>query len=225
RIGVNVLGRDIEAEIASLRVIDWTGLGLNFVLIFSPGLLEAAPQIHIATVEIAPGAGSRTRAEVEDELERAVTDRFANVSAIRVRDALDAVLGIMGHVALAVHAAAAVALLAGIVVLGGALAAGQHLRIYDAVVLKVLGATRGRLLRVYLMEYGFLGLATAALAAVIGTLAAYLVVTKLLHLGFSFLAGPVAAVTLPGVAVTLGLGFLGTWRALDRKAAPLLRNQ
>ncbi|MCH8924866.1 MAG: FtsX-like permease family protein [Proteobacteria bacterium] len=225
RIGVNVLGRDIEAEIASLRVIDWTGLGLNFVLIFSPGLLEAAPQIHIATVEIAPGAGSRTRAEVEDELERAVTDRFANVSAIRVRDALDAVLGIMGHVALAVHAAAAVALLASIVVLGGALAAGQHLRIYDAVVLKVLGATRGRLLRVYLMEYGFLGLATAALAAVIGTLAAYLVVTKLLHLGFSFLAGPVAAVTLPGVAVTLGLGFLGTWRALDRKAAPLLRNQ
>jgi putative ABC transport system permease protein len=118
-----------------------------------------------------------------------------------------------------------VALLAGIVVLGGALAAGQHLRIYDAVVLKVLGATRGRLLRIYIMEYGLLGLATAALAAAIGTLAAYFVVTELLHLGFSFLAGPVAAVTLSGVAVTLALGFLGTWRALDRKAAPLLRNQ
>ena len=225
RIGVNVLGRGIEAEIANLRVIDWTGLGLNFVLIFSPGLLEAAPQIYIATVKIAPGAGSRSRAEVEDDLERAVTDRFANVSAIRVRDALDAVLGIMGHVALAVHAAAAVALLAGILVLGGALAAGQHLRVYDAVVLKVLGATRGRLLRIYIVEYGLLGLATAALAAAVGTLAAYFVVTELLHLGFDFLAAPVAAVTLSGVAVTLGLGFLGTWRALDRKAAPLLRNQ
>ncbi|MHA1152904.1 MAG: FtsX-like permease family protein [Alphaproteobacteria bacterium] len=131
----------------------------------------------------------------------------------------------MSHVALAVHAAAAVALLAGVLVLGGALAAGQQRRIYDAVVLKVLGATRGYLLRAYLMEYGILGLVTAGLAAGLGSLAAYVVVTELLHLGFTFQAAPVAAVALPGVAVTLALGFLGTWRALDRKAAPLLRNQ
>jgi len=230
RIGVNLLGREVEAEIANLRAIDWTGLDLNFVMMFSPGLLEAAPQTHIATVEIPPGPveippGKDTRAEVEDALERAVTERFANVSAIRVRDALAAVIGIMGHVALAVHAAATVALLAGILVLGGALAAGQHRRIYDAVVLKVLGATRGHLLRAYLMEYGLLGLVTAGLAAGLGTLAAYVVVTQLLHLGFTFQAAPVAAVALPGVAVTLVLGFLGTWRALDQKAAPLLRNQ
>ena len=142
-----------------------------------------------------------------------------------MRDALAAVLGIMGHVALAVHAAAAVALLAGILVLGGALAAGQHRRIYDAVVLKVLGATRGYLLRAFLVEFGLLGLVTAALAAGLGSVAAHAVVTQLLHLGFTFQAAPVAAVALPGVAVTLALGFLGTWRALDRKAAPLLRNQ
>jgi len=225
RIGVNLLGREIEAEIANLRAIDWTGLDLNFVMMFSPGLLEAAPQTHIATVEIPSGPGEDTRAEIEDALERAVTERFTNISAIRVRDALAAVIGIMGHVALAVHAAAAVALLAGILVLGGTLAAGQHRRIYDAVVLKVLGATRGYLLRAYLMEYGLLGLVTAGLAAGLGTLAAYVVVTQLLHLGFTFQAAPVAAVALPGVAVTLVLGFLGTWRALDQKAAPLLRNQ
>jgi len=225
RIGVNLLGRDVEAEIASLRAIDWTGLNLNFVMMFSPGLLEGAPQTHIATVEIPPGAAPDSRAEIEDALERRVTDRFANVSAIRVRDALAAVIGIMSHVALAVHAAAAVALLAGVLVLGGALAAGQQRRIYDAVVLKVLGATRGYLLRAYLMEYGILGLVTAGLAAGLGSLAAYVVVTELLHLGFTFQAAPVAAVALPGVAVTLALGFLGTWRALDRKAAPLLRNQ
>jgi len=235
RIGVNLLGREVEAEIANLRAIDWTGLDLNFIMMFSPGLLEGAPQTHIATVEIPlgelpPGAGPDARApdaraKVEDALERAVTERFSNVSAIRVRDALAAVLGIMGHVALAVHAAAAVALLAGILVLGGALAAGQHRRIYDAVVLKVLGATRGYLLRAYLVEFGLLGLVTAALAAGLGSVAAYAVVTQLLHLGFTFQAAPVAAVALPGVAVTLALGFLGTWRALDRKAAPLLRNQ
>ena len=225
RIGINLLGREVEAEIANTRAIDWTGLDLNFVMMFSPGLLEAAPQTHIATVEIPRGNGPDTRAETEEALERAVTERFANVSAIRVRDALAAVIGIMGHVALAVHAAAAVAMLAGILVLGGALAAGQQRRIYDAVVLKVLGATRGYLLRAYLMEYGLLGLATAGLAAGLGTLTAYVVVTQLLHLGFAFQAAPVAAVALPGVAVTLALGFFGTWRALDRKAAPLLRNQ
>jgi putative ABC transport system permease protein len=217
RLGVNVLGREVEAEIANLRAIDWTGLGLNFVMVFSPGLLEGAPQTHIATV--------KADADAEAALVRVITERFANVSAIRVRDALAAVLDVMGHVALAVRAAAAVALLSGVLVLGGALAAGHHRRIYDAVVLKVLGATRGYVLRAYLLEYGLLGIITAAISAVLGTLAAYLVVTEVLHLGFTFLGWPLAAVALPGVLVTLALGFAGTWRALDQKAAPLLRNQ
>ncbi|MFK5047890.1 hypothetical protein ACI4CD_29715, partial [Klebsiella pneumoniae] len=77
----NVLGREMEATIASLRKLDWTSFSLNFVLIFSPGVLEAAPHTHIATVKADPAA--------EDAIFRAVTDRYANISAIRLKEAID----------------------------------------------------------------------------------------------------------------------------------------
>src|SRR3546814_2988474 len=103
-------------------------------MIFSTGLLEQAPQSHIATV--------KADAETEDALEIAVTDRFVNVSSIRVKEALEQVAALIVQIAVAVRAIAAVALVAGVLVLAGAVAAGPHRRVYDAVVLKVLGATR-----------------------------------------------------------------------------------
>ena len=135
RITVNVLGRDITATIANLREIDWTSLGINFVIVFSPGTLEAAPQTHIATARTPPGG--------EAALERAVTDRFPNVSAIPVKDALTALSEIVSAIGTALRATAAITLAAGTLVLAGAVAAGHRRRVYEAVVLKVLGATRG----------------------------------------------------------------------------------
>ena len=131
RLTVNILGRDVEVTIANLRRINWTGLGINFVMIFSPGLLESAPQSHIATVKADPGA--------ENAIERAVTDRFANVSMIRVKQALARVAELIAQVATAVQVTASVALLTGLFVLAGAMAAGHQRRVYDAVILKVLG--------------------------------------------------------------------------------------
>ena len=75
------------------------------------------------------------------------------------------------------------------------------------------------------MEYGILGLATAGLAAAIGTLAAYLVLTEVMHMPFIFLPGAVFLTALLAAVVTLALGFAGTWQALSHKAAPLLRNE
>ena len=125
RITINVLGRDIEAQIANLRAIDWTSLGINFTLIFAPGALEAAPHTHIATAQVAAG--------YEDAVERAVTDRFANVSAIRIKDALATVDRMLASIAVAARATAALTLAAGILVLTGAVIATQRRRIYDAV--------------------------------------------------------------------------------------------
>jgi putative ABC transport system permease protein len=114
---------------------------------------------------------------------------------------------------------------AGILVLGGAVAAGHHRRVYDAVVLKVLGATRGRLALAFLIEYGLVGLLTALIAAGIGTLAAYALVTGPMRSQWVFLAAPVLLTGAISVAVILLLGFAGTWRALGAKPARYLRNE
>jgi putative ABC transport system permease protein len=110
-------------------------------------------------------------------------------------------------------------------VLGGAIAAGHHQRVYDAVVLKVLGATRAAVTRAFLIEHGLLGALTAAVACAFGTLAAYFLVTRLIKIEWVFL--PVPLLWTAGIAtlLTLALGFAGTWRALGAKAAPYLRNE
>ncbi|HZB93930.1 MAG TPA: FtsX-like permease family protein, partial [Stellaceae bacterium] len=216
-ITVDVLGREATATIANLREIDWTSLGINFVMVFSPGILDGAPQMNIATARTPPGE--------EAALERAVTDRFPNVSAIAVKDALEAVSTIVAAIATGMRAVAAVTLAAGTLVLAGAMAAGHRRRVYEAVVLKVLGATRGDVTRAFLIEYGLLGAATAAIAAGLGTLAAYLVLTRVMQQDWDFLPGAVAATALLATLLTLVAGYLGTWRALGAKPAPYLRNE
>ncbi|MGF1628883.1 MAG: ABC transporter permease [Kiloniellaceae bacterium] len=217
RLAINILGRNVEVTIANLREVDWSSLSINFVIIFSPGMLEQAPQSHIATVKADP--------EVEDALEIAITDRFVNVSSIRVKEALEQVGALIAQIAIAVRAIAAVALVAGVLVLAGAVAAGHHRRVYDSVVLKVLGATRRSIAQAFLLEYGLLGLVTAAIAAVIGTVAAWLVLTEIMQADFVFLPQAVVSTALIATVITVGFGFIGTWQALGQKSAPLLRNE
>jgi putative ABC transport system permease protein len=216
-LAVNVLGREVELTIANLRRIAWQTMGVNFTLIVSPGVFESAPQTHIAAV--------RAETDALDALERAVVDRFANISAVRVKAALETVNEVISHMGNAVRLAAMVALVVGMLVLGGAVAAARERRHYDSVVLKVLGAARWDLLRAYALEFGALGLATAALAALLGTGAAYLLVTEVVRTGWAFMPGLVAVTAAGGTLAILALGFLGSWRALGRPAGPLLRNE
>jgi putative ABC transport system permease protein len=217
KLTINVLGREIEAEIASLRQIDWTTLGINFVILFAPGALEGAPHTFIATAKAEPAA--------ELPLQKAVTDAFANVTAIRIRDALEAVNTILGNIGLAVRATAGVTLLAGLFVLAGAVAASHQRRVYDSVVLKVLGATRRRVLAVHLTEYAILGGVVTLLALIIGTTAAYAVVTQVLEAPWVWLPGTAFGTAALSLGLTFSLGLAGTWAALSQKPAPLLRNE
>lgn len=216
RITINVLGRDMEATIASLRKLDWTSFSLNFVLIFSPGVLEAAPHTHIATVKATPAA--------EDTIFRAVTDRYANISAIRIKEAIDQAQTLIGAVGAAVRGAAAVTLVAGILVLGGAIAAGHRRRVREAVILKVLGATRADIARAYLLEYALLGLVTAVVAGLIGWVVAWGVVTQVMKAPWIFLPWTMVGTAVGGTVLTVALGLLGTWRALSERPAPALRH-
>jgi len=219
-VTVNVLGREMTAKIANLRSVDWQSLGINFVLVFSPGTFSGAPHTDIATLTY-PGGG--TNAE-EAALIKAVADAFPTVTSVRVKDALDAIGAIVTNLALAVRGASMVALLSAVLVLGGALAAGHRHRVYDAVILKTLGATRARLVGVYALEYSLLGLATALFGVGVGSIAARLVVTELMNLTFVWLPTPAILAALGALAVMVIFGLLGTFVALGSKAAPVLRN-
>ena len=220
QVTVNVLGRNLTATIANLRAVDWQTLGINFVMVFSPATFRSAPHSHIASLTY-PGGGST---EEEVALLKAVADAFPAVTTVRVRDALDAVGQIVSNLALAIRGASVLTLLVAVLVLGGALAAGHRHRVYEAVILKTVGATRIRLLSAYALEYLALGLATAIFGMAAGSAAAAFVIVRVMNLSFAWLPGASLAAAAGAVAATVVFGLIGTFTALGQKPAPVLRN-
>jgi putative ABC transport system permease protein len=208
-IVVNVLGRDISAKIGNTRTVDWQGLGINFVLVFSPNAFRGAPH---------PDAAS------DAAIVKSVANAFPTVTSVRVREALETIGSVVTNLVLAIRGASAITLISAVLVLGGALAAGHRHRVYDAVILKTLGATRVSLLGAYALEYLLIGLATAIFGVIAGSVAAWLIVTRLMTLSFIWQAGSAAGVVAATLLVTVGLGLAGTLMALNQKPAAVLRN-
>lgn len=220
-ITVNLLGRNFTARIASLRTVDWQSLGLNFVLVFSPGAFRGAPQTDVATVTF-PSGGT---ASEEAALLGAVARAFPTVTPVPVKEAIGAVAAIVANLALAVQAASAVTLVSAVLVLGGALAAGHRHRVYDAVVLKTYGATRAQLITAYLIEYLLIGCAAVVFGVIAGSLAGWRVVSDLMMLPFTWQAMPALTAALAALAITVLFGLIGTFAALGRKPAEVLRSR
>lgn len=216
---VNVLGRDVTARIANIRKVNWRSFAINFVLVFSPSTFKGAPHSLLVSAAMGPKAG----AAEEVALLRATAQDFPTVSSVRVREALDAVEALVGKLAMAIRAASGVALATSVLVLAGALSAVRRARIADAVILKILGATRGRLIAILLIEYATLGAATAVFGVGAGALAAYVVVAHVMGFAFVFEAGPALFAALAGLALTVTLGMVGAWRILGLKPAAFLR--
>jgi putative ABC transport system permease protein len=216
RITLNVLGRDVAATIYNLRQVNWRSFAINFVFVFSRHTFDGAPYTALVTAALPSAAG-------ESALMRAAARDFPSVATVRVRDALDAIEALTGKLALAIRLASSVALASAVLVLASALAANRRARILDAVILKILGATRARLTAMFLIEYAALGAATAAFGVAAGTLAAYVVVVEIMGFAFVFAAAPAFAAAGAGLAFTVALGMVGAWRILGQKAAAVLR--
>jgi putative ABC transport system permease protein len=215
KITLNVLGRELTGTITSFRHVDFTNGRQNFVMILSPGIIDKAPHAFLATVRVS-GAD-------EEAMYRAITDKFPNVSTVRVKDAIAAVNGLLQQLSDGVRAASLVTILAGLFVLAGAISAGQRARLYDSTVLKVLGATRARIASVYAIEYGLIGVITGAIALAAGTLGAWLVVKYVFDVDLVFDAGAALLTVAGGGAATLLFGLGAAWAALSARPARLLR--
>lgn len=213
---INIMGMNIEATVANIREIDWGSFAMNFAMTFAPGTLESAPATYVATISMDKSAEMDAQAQIARD--------FPNVSAIRIRDALNLANTILAAIAEAVRYSAAITLLAGVLVLAGAIAAGQKRRIYDAVVFKVLGVDRKQLMRVFLTEYFVLGLITALVACLIGTVCAWAIQTYIMQMDWAFSLTAVLYVALGALTLSILFGMIATWRILGVRPAPYLRN-
>ncbi len=216
-ITVNVLGREITAQVANLRQVNWRSLGINFVMVFSPNTLKNAPHSHIVTVEMNGG----DEAGLLNRMARA----YPSVTAVRVKDAIDIVSGLLGQMLTAIRSANVLTLLTGVLVLAGALAAGLSERLYEAVVLKTYGASKRQLVGAFVIEYAGLGLAASAFGLAVGSAASWFLARYILEMPWSFSFATAALTALIAMAVTVVAGLAVTWTALSAKPAPYLRNE
>lgn len=213
---VNVLGVEVQARVASLRTVEWDNFGLNYVLVFSPGSFDAAPHNMVATVAVGPAA--------EAALARDIPRAFPSASLVAVRDVVTQVTALLTQMSQAIAAAASIAILAGIAVLIGAIAASRERRVYDSVILKLLGATRGQILAAQGVEYGLLAGVLAILALGLGLASAWYVVTQLFDFRFAPDPAIVGLTLLGGAGLSFLIGIAGSWPLLSARPARALRS-
>lgn len=214
-ITVNILGRDITATVAALREVSFENAGIGFIVTMNTAALAGAPHTHIATVY--------AEEEAEAQILRDVAGAAPNVTAIRVRDALDRVAEALRGIARATSYAALATLLTGLVVLIGAAAAGEKGRVFEAAVLKTLGASRGTILASFALRASLLGAAAGLVAILTGALGGWAVMTFVMDTAYVFEPVSAIAIVVGGAMVTLlaGLGF--AWRPLASRPAQILR--
>ena len=212
---INVLGRDIPATITSFRQVDFSSAGMGFVMTMNPAALQGAPHTFIPTVYAEEAA--------EAAILRDVSKAYPNVTAIRIRDAIDRVTEALEAIATATAWAAAATLVTGFVVLIGAAAAGERARVYEAAVMKTLGATRGRILASFALRSGLMGAAAGVVAIVAGGLAGWAVMVFVMEAEYFFEPVSAVAIVAGGVFATMAAGLLFALRPLAARPAQVLR--
>jgi putative ABC transport system permease protein len=214
---VNILGRDLTATITSFREVDFSNAGMGFVMTLNPAALAGAPHTHIATVYAPPDA--------EGAILKEVTKTWPNITAIRIREAVDRVAEALSAIATATAWAAAGTLITGFVVLIGAAAAGERARIYESAILKTLGATRGRILASFALRSALMGAAAGVVAVIAGGLSGWAVMTFVMDSTFRFEPLSAIGIVLGGILATLCAGLIFALRPLSARPAGTLRAQ
>jgi putative ABC transport system permease protein len=216
-LGFDIQGVTVQARIVNIRKVDWQSFNTNFFVIFSQGALDGAPSTWIATARVPPAE--------EAAVQSAVTAAFPNVTAIPIREVLERISAVLDQIALAIRLLAGVSIATGLIVTAGALGVSRHQRLYQSVILKTLGATRGLVARVFAVEYALLGVA----AGLGGSLLATALAWSIGHWALDIDWGGSSLTIVSGVAsaglLALAVGFLGTFRLLGKKPLDVLRGE
>jgi len=214
-ITVDVLGRPITATVTSFREVDFSTAGIGFILSMNPSAVASAPHTHIATVY--------AEAEAEPAILRETSDTYPNITAIRVKDAIERVSEVLGGIAAAVTYGSAATLLTGFIVLIGAAAAGERARTYEAAILKTIGGSRRDILLNFALRSAILGSAAGAVAILAGGIGGWAVSTYVMNTDYVFEPVSAVAIVIGGILATLAAGLAFAWRPLAARPAQVLR--
>lgn len=214
RLKFFVAGREVEAEIASTRKINWDSFQPNFFIVLSPGALDGMPTTFISSMRIA------------DESQPMLVDlvrAHPSISVIDLGAILEQVRGIIDKASLAVQAVFMFTLAAGIAVLFAAVQSTIDERRFESAMLRALGAKRRTVFSGVMAEFAALGTAAGVLASAGASVLAYLVATQLFELPYEFSPALWLAGVSAGVVVVCLSGYFAARGAVNARPADVLR--
>ncbi|MGZ5161293.1 MAG: ABC transporter permease [Burkholderiales bacterium] len=206
----DIAGEAVSARVTSLRKVDWDSFNVNFFVVGPPGMLEQHPATFVTSFYLPP-ANSMLLASLVRE--------FPNVLLIDVAQVMSQVQTMMDQVARAVQFIFLFTLLAGLTVLYAAIASTQDERLYQATIMRTLGASRAQLRSAIVAEFAVLGLLAGILAAAGASALSYVIATKILNLPYTFSSSVWLVGALAGSAGIALAGYAGTRTVLN--VAPL----
>jgi putative ABC transport system permease protein len=212
----DVQGIPFATRVASLREVEWRRIQPNFFVVFPSGVLEDAPAMNVLVMHVGSSQESA-------RLQREVVKAFPNVSAIDLTLVLQTVDAILGKISFVIRFLAMFTVLTGLVVLVTALLSGRYQRARESVLLRTLGASRGQVLKILLVEYFSLGLLAALTGILLAVLAAWALAEFVFHTSFAPEPGSllVALLVVPGITVLTG--FLMSRGVLNQSPLVILR--
>ena len=218
RMRFDVLGKVITARVASIRRVQWEDFRAGgFMFVFRPGAFDGAPHTYISTVRGPQDAAERAR------MQAAVVAQFPNVSIIDLREILTTIRDVVDKVTIGVTVVGGLVLFSGTLILIGAVSMTKFRRVYEAAILKTLGASSRLIAATLLLEYGVLG-AIAGTIGAIGAIGLSWAIAKF-ALELPWEAAP--ALTIGGIFATAGfvaaVGVLASVDVLRHKPLATLR--
>jgi putative ABC transport system permease protein len=212
-----IQGATVAATVSSIRKVEWGNFSTNFYMILSPGAIAGVPFTYVATVRVSP--------QEEVPLQQAVVASFPNVSAIHIGDVLDGFARVLDRLSLAIRAVALFCVAAGGLVMAAALAATRYRRLYESVILKALGATRGLIARAFAIEYVLLGIVAGLIGLTLGSVLSWAVLRYVFDLPWSIHPRVLGIGLLLTMVLTLIVGFASTYRILGQRPLAVLRHE
>ncbi len=213
----SAVGRRINAKLAAIHRLDSVHPGSGIEFVFSPGVLEGLPATYFGTVKVRP--------KDVPALQRAAWKRYPTVTVINAADVLEIVQEVVDQIALVVRFVSLFAVLAGAVVLASSVASTRFRRVREMAILKALGATRGRLTRIYSIELLVLGSIAGVIGSILASVFSALLLKSLFDSDLRFDLAPNLVAIASTALLALAAGWLAGYRHFAQKPLEVLRGE
>jgi len=214
----NVQGVEMKVFISGIRKVDWPKDPPNFIFVFPKETLANAPQIWVAATRV-------DDPKVAAKFQQSLVMNFPNVSLIDLRLILSTVNELFEKIALVVRFLALFSIVTGLVVLAGAVINSKFVRIKENVLLRTIGARTSQIVKITLIEYGYLGLFSALTALVLSLGGGWLLTKFFFEVQLVANYLELLTISVGVVILTVFIGWLNSREVINTSPLQALRKE